>query len=175
MYKESKQVVGSLLHYLTQHHEIISKIFLHKFTYFLSTQGIPLGLRFEPYTYGPYSFDLAKIIRDMEFWDEVEDKNNQIKEVDLNSYEPFSEEEAALISDRLTDFKKIVGKLTFHNLELFGTVLYCADVLCASGHPLTDDAILEEFYSWKGKRYSENEIISTFRKVKPYVMHQEVA
>ena len=165
-----KQVVANVLKTLASKEIKPTKILLHKFIYFLSTQGVNVGFRFEPYTYGPYSFDLSSTIGSMAFWDEVEEKGTTVTALNLEKYQDADANELQQLTENLEKFLTVVPpkNFTFDNLECVGTVLYCAEVLSKHGKEPTTQAVIEEFKAWKGKKYSEESIKDCYNRLKPY-------
>ena len=162
---QQKQLVADILRVLESHSIHITKIFLHKFIYFLTIQGIP-GFRFEPYTYGPYSFNLANTIGSMIFWDEIQDDGDNMKILNLDKY-PKNKELEAKIDDKYLLFNTILNKdYSFSSLECFGTVLYCMDVISNSSDKISKIEVIDEFKQWKHDRYKDNDIISVYNKIK---------
>ncbi|UQZ90398.1 hypothetical protein C4J81_14760 [Deltaproteobacteria bacterium Smac51] len=127
---------------------------LHKFLFFMDFMGLPTGLRFEPYTYGPFSFDLANNLDFMCLSGEISftgNNYNTITEVkDLNFCQ--------VITDYYDRFVQSVGELSFSALECVGTLLYCVLALKKSGGGLGDGQIIEEFKKWKGDKYTDDTI-----------------
>lgn len=171
MSDKCKQVVANILETLASKEVKPTKILLHKFIYFLSTQGVNVGFRFEPYTYGPYSFDLASTLGSMAFWDEIEEKGATIEALNLKKYQDADAEELQIISENLEKFLTILPKEshTFDNLECVGTAMYCAEVLAKHGKEPTEEAVVEEFKAWKGKKYPEDIIRNSYQRLEPYL------
>lgn len=162
---QQKQLVADILRVLESHNIHTTKIFLHKFIYFLTIQGIP-GFRFEPYTYGPYSFNLASTIGSMIFWDEIKDDGKNIKILDLNNY-PKNKELENNIDNKYLLFDKILDTdFSFKSLECFGTVLYCMDVISNSSDRISKNEVIDEFKQWKHDRYNDDDIIAMYNKIK---------
>lgn len=169
MSNESQRTVASVLRILHQQGVALEKIVLHKFIYFLNTQRVTTGFRFEPYTYGPFSFDLASTIGNMHFWDAIKENKYDVEIVNLNSYPPLPPDQEKRISLLLKVFEGIVGTFDFRNLECAGTALYCAENLSLRGIRVTEESVEKEFKAWKGERYSSEEIQGMFRRLKPYL------
>lgn len=149
----------------------LDKVFLQKFIYFLNTQGAQTGFRFRPYTYGPFSFELANTIESMAFWDAIEEGKTEIKILDLSGCEPFEKKEKyEKMTALLDEFVDVLSAdFSFKNLECVGTVLYCAQALSFAGEHVTEDSVVSEFKQWKGKRYPEGQIKHAFQKLLPYL------
>ena len=170
MYEQQKKVVATVLKALDAKKISAEKIFLHKFIYFLSTQNIKTELHFEPYTYGPYSFDLQKTLNNMAFWNEIEDNKNSIIFKDIEKYVDSSR--LTQVSDMLNKFLDALGDVSFASLEKAGTVLYCVQTLLYKKEVPSSVKVLQEFKAWKGSRYSDAEISQTFEKLQPYIPQQ---
>lgn len=168
MQDNHKQLVADLLSFFKRKGIQADKVLLHKFLYFLQTQGMLTGFRFEPYTYGPYSFDLARTLRSMDFWDEIEDGKSIVSIKDLSNYSSSPERQEKL-DTLFQQFKTITGELSFRNLECTGTVLYCAEVIRSLGDDPTSERVAEEFKAWKGNRYSDQEITGVYERLRPYL------
>lgn len=171
MNDKCKQIVANILNTIAYKKIKPTKIFLHKFIYFLSTQGVNVGFRFEPYTYGPYSFDLSSTLGSMAFWDEIVEKGTSVEAVNLDRYQAANPDDLRNISENLDKFLTIIpaSKLTFDNLERVGTALYCAEVLAKHGKEPTEDAVVEEFKAWKGKKYPEAAIKESYESLKEFL------
>ena len=165
-----KQVVANVLETLASKEVKPTKILLHKFIYFLSTQGMNVGFRFEPYTYGPYSFDLSSTLGSMAFWYEIEENGTTVTALNLEKYQDADANELQQLAEKLENFLTVLPQKepTFDNLECVGTVLYCAEVLVKHGKEPTEHAVIEEFKAWKGKKYSEENIKDSYQRLKPY-------
>lgn len=164
--EQEKTFVAAVLQVLAESHIQTSKVLLHKFIYFLDTQGINTGFRFEPYTYGPYSFGLASTLGSMDFWEEIKENREKISILDLQKY-PVDDNLKRTLKDKLSLFRNIVGDFSFSNLERIGTLLYCAQVLKNYGEELTELSLKEEFKAWKKNRYQDAEIHDAYEKLKP--------
>lgn len=169
--EQEKNFVAAVLKVLERKNEEPTKVLIQKFIYFLNTQGINTYCRFEPYTYGPYSFQLASTLGSMNFWDEIKEEKEKISIINLNSYN-CEKSLMDLLSKKFDIFKKAVGDLSFANLECFGTALYCANVLKNYGDELTEEAIKTEFKAWKKNRYNDAAIHNTYLKIKDFIYPQ---
>lgn len=130
------------------------KVVLHKFLFFLAYQGIGTGLTFEPYTYGPFSFDLATHVGAMSMNGKITlDGGNYVTTI-----EPDDQDLTTKIEQQLELFEKVVGDFSFRTLECVGTLLYCQMVIKKSGDQTDDVSIIEEFKGWKGSKFSNEEI-----------------
>ena len=156
----ARDIITQTLGILQRENKPSNKIMLHKFLFFSEFMGLPTGMRFEPYTYGPFSFDLANNLHTMSLIGEI--VLNQEDYQNKTSVAPsgLSEKIDALFSR----FSQIAEPFTFEALECVGTLLYCALALKRSGlkrkRPLWDDAILKEFKKWKGSKYTDDFIKS---------------
>lgn len=165
-----KQFVADILAALEEERLPAEKVFLHKFLYFLSTQGVNTGFRFEPYTYGPYSFDLASTLGSMAFWDEIEEKGTTVKALDLGQYKNSDEQFLDVVRSKLKIFLSLTGgSVAFDKLECLGTVLYCAEVIANHGDDPTEQAVLKEFKAWKKNKYPDDQVLQTFRNISDYL------
>ena len=165
----AKSLVVGIIKILETHNVKIQKVLLHKFIYFLSTQNVVKEFRFEPYTYGPYSFDLASTLGSLCFWDAIKETKSHIEVINLDGYDELDEELRIKVENLLRDFQEIVGDFVFNRLECVGTVLYCVQALNFQNLQVTGKTVLEEFKQWKGDRYPDNEVLSDFEKLKPFI------
>lgn len=165
--------IHAILDHLSKDNVPLSKVVLHKFFYYLHTCGVNIGLTFEPWKYGPYSFDLAHSLEELSFWDAVAPSGNNFtitQNADKNS---LSEHEAEHIRKAIRSFKLLSKEdYSFGNMELLGTILYCKTSLLANGISPTEDNIIEEFLSWKGDRYSEENIRKSLPRYKDILTQQ---
>jgi uncharacterized protein YwgA len=121
--------------------------------------------RFEPYTYGPFSFNLARDIERLVFWDEIKDEDNIIT-LDCEVQIDKRKSDIASIKKGFKSFSKITQKnWNFDNLEKIGTVLYCMEVLHNQNMKITLNNVKEEFRGWKGNKYSDEQIREAFQRV----------
>ncbi len=165
----SKDVITEVLLILKEKKISATKIFLHKFIYFLTLTNYVRVFKFEPYTYGPFSFNLAKEIDSMIFWDEVKDINNTIEFIKQDGIRR-NPEIAKDIQSSLDIFLKIIkNNFAFDNLERVGTALYCMEVLHNQKSDTTLPNVTEEFKGWKGNKYTEEEIKETFESIFPHL------
>ena len=142
---------------------------ISKFIYFLTLSSYVRAFKFEPYTYGPFSFNLAKEIDSMIFWDEVKDINNTIEFIGEDNIKgnPKAKEN---FQGSLDIFLKIIkNNFSFDNLERVGTALYCMEVLHSQKSAITLSNVKEEFKGWKGNKYTEGEIEETFNSIFPHL------
>ena len=168
----AKRIVAGIIKVLDKRKVKLQKVLLHKFIYFLSTQGVVKEFKFEPYTYGPYSFDLASTLRSLSFWDAINESKSYVEIVDLDKYSDLADCQSKQIEKSLIDFENIVGEFTFDRLECVGTVLYCAQALDFQNFEVTRDTVLKEFKQWKGNRYPDSQILNDFEKLKPFISIQ---
>lgn len=162
---QQKTFVATVLEILNENDILISKMLLQKFIYFLETQNINTGFCFEPYTYGPYSFSLASTLGSMNFWDEIKENYSSITIINLNNY-IIDDKLKGSIQQKLFQFRDLVGTFDFKNLELAGTLLYCAQVLKNYGEKIDENSLSEEFKGWKQNKYTDLEIHHTYEKLK---------
>lgn len=165
---QEKKFVATVLQVLSERQITASKILIQKFIYFLGIQGINTGFSFCPYTYGPFSFDLASVLGSMNFWNEIKEDYSEIKIININNYciESGMKNEVA---QKLTLFEDIVGTFDFKNLELVGTLLYCTQVLKKYGDKVDEKSVTDEFKEWKHNKYSDFEIHETYKKIIEYL------
>lgn len=166
--EQEKSFVAAVLKVIHDKNEEPTKVLVQKFIYFLNTQGINTYCRFEPYTYGPYSFQLASTLGSMNFWDEIKEEKDKITIMNFSAY-TFDKALVDMLAEKFDIFKNAVGALNFANLECFGTALYCANVLKNYGEELTEESVKTEFKAWKKNRYSDAVIHDTYLKIKNFI------
>lgn len=143
-----------------------TKIYLHKFIYFLTLQNYVKQFKFQPYSYGPFSFNLASDIESMIFWDEVEDKNNIIHLIDDSYREISSNNSLDSIKKSIEEFNVLLdNNYNFDNIERVGTILYCIEVLKRQYSKIDINTVKSEFKGWKGDKYSDSLIENAFGRV----------
>lgn len=139
-----------------------SKIAIQKTMFYLQEKGVPLGLDFEPYSYGPFSRQLMETASEMERSGEVI--------VGRTEYSPGSaycdtlpENERSKIDEHLQRFAETHRHdFSFDNLELYGTVLYCIQALQENGLDADKDSVIREVEQWKGTKYAKSAINSAY-------------
>ena len=145
-------------------HVQVTKILLHKFSYFLSLYAIR-AFKFEPYTYGPFSYDLASTLGSLIFWSELRKEGKQIFVSNIEKYlkDPDTE---GIIERNYEVFEHITGDdFSFDNLECFGTALYCMDVVSSCDKKITFENVSEEFHGWKGSIYDDSRIYTMYKNI----------
>lgn len=164
---ERKKTIANVLRKMKENKIPMDKIVVQKLFYFLDVQGFRLGLRFRPYTYGPYSFELADKLDDMDFWDEIgETRSSYFLKNGIKVYDALTDEKMDKLSLIIQKFMKIVNSnFSFQNMELLGTILYCRESIVFSGEKPTGDLVVKEFKEWKGELYSEEDIRNGFRNL----------
>jgi len=169
MSENPSAIIAKVLIALKENNVPLEKIVLHKFFYFLRTQKVCTEFSFEPYTYGPFSFDLASQLRKMAFWDEIDESKNSIEIKNLSAYDNTPIKDENKINSLLLDFKKIINDFSFKNLECAGTILYCAEAIKYSVNKPTFSKIRDEFIAWKGNKYSDTEIEAMYKRLQNYI------
>lgn len=173
MTNKAKQRLAAVLTILERKDIPLHKAVIHKFLYFLNTQGVWTGFRFEPYTYGPFSFDLAKTLGSMHFWDEIKEGKREIELVNLERYETEDAELNKTIEKHLDNFTSIVDPCDFAQIERFGTILYCAETLANQGQNPTLKRVEKEFLEWKKSGHTEDQIRKMYEKMKAFLPKPE--
>lgn len=150
----------------------LSKINLQKTAYFLKSWGVSLGLRFRPYTYGPYSTDLVKCLSELEFWDCLKLKGSTYEIIDLPNDELDSKETDCIHQCIDVIFDKVIMSRapSFQDMEVLGTALYCRNALIAAGEAVTPEAVVNQFKAWKGQSYAEEIILEAHNKLENALM-----
>ncbi len=163
----SKDFILKVLFVLKARNIQATKIILHKFIYFLTLQNVTRIFKFEPYTYGPFSFDLAKEIESLVFWEKI---NVDKKDVNLVDDVEFDIDDSIFeIGKNIDIFLNITeNNLSFDSLERVGTILYCIEALKRQGVHVNSEVVKNEFRGWKGNKYTDQQIERTFALVSSY-------
>ena len=156
---------------MKEHDIPLQKVVIQKLIYFSEYLGLRVGFRFKPFTYGPYSFDLAEALDHMVFWDSIKETPNGYEIVSPDNYpKEVDSDYSIIIDDILNSFSKAASDdFSFGNMERLGTVLYCVRTLKMLGAAITDEAIIQDFKGWKGNKYTDDEIQKTIDCLKPYL------
>ncbi|AAS97311.1 YwgA family protein [Nitratidesulfovibrio vulgaris] len=168
MADQNEAIVCEMLRAMQAKGVELTKINLQKTAFFLKSWGVSHGLRFKPYTYGPYSKDLAKLLDDLTFWDSLKlDTKTTYSIVDLPEHQ-LSEQDATRIRncvDALYD--NIAGSRNpdFNEMEVLGTVLYCRNALLVAGEEPTEPEVINQFKAWKGQAYTDERIADALRRI----------
>ena len=148
----------------------IGHILLQKFIYFLDYINYNKCYSFKPHTYGPYSPDLASELKIMEYNDEIKYENNDKSNITFgDNFIPIitCTETNDKIKNYYTDFKKLCNEnLSFRNIEILGTLLYCINTLKHYSKDTDNETVINEFRGWKGTKYSYDEINSIYSNLK---------
>lgn len=169
----NRQIVCELLDVMQEHGVELTKINIQKTAYFLTAWGVSLGLRFHPYTYGPYSGELSRCLEDLAFWDNLAKKDDKTYEVrELPERPNLRADDKARIRACVTAlYDAILGKNApgFDEMEIYGTVLYCRNALKAAAEDVTEDAILKQFKAWKGDTYPDAKVRAAIRNLERHL------
>ncbi len=148
----------------------LSKILIHKFMYFLDVQGVRAGLSFEPYTYGPFSFDLTRELESMVFWDEITEEKNYYRIKNFDDYVDLTSDENKKIEELYDKFSTIAdNNFDFKTVEIIGTVLYCANSLKNLDEKVDEPSVIKCFNEWKPEKYSDREIAKFYNKMEKII------
>lgn len=168
MHNSSNDILNYVLSVLSKKEIPLDKIVLQKVMHFLKEMGIPHDFRFEPYTYGPFSSQLAHELGHLVFWDYLSEQENKhgfnlIKQ-------PPCELESKIkhkIESAIDKFSSIVdNQYDFQTMELFGTVLSCYRALEEVGEKPIKRNVVSEFIGWKGNKYSKSKIEDAYARIK---------
>ena len=163
----NKEIFKATLNCLSEKRYELTKILLHKVTYFLKESGIPITYRFTPYTYGPFSFDLMNEMNEMVFWEEIEVDGKKSFKI-TSSIEPaVSSALKVKIEIKIKEFFALIDEdTTFGNLELYGTAIYCYKALLEVNDAVDYGDFHDEFTSWKGReKYLEKDIRRVYSRL----------
>jgi len=163
-----KQVLKHILRLMNEKQIKLAKITIQKIIYFLREVGIPLQYKYEPYIYGPYSSELNSDLRSLVLWEEISCSDNTYTLAEDIKLESVDEQQLNLISQRIDEFSNAIGKdFSFDSMEITGTAIYCHQALKNVGIPPDNENVMSEFKNWKGDRYTDDEILSKYYKIKP--------
>jgi hypothetical protein len=136
--------------------------------YFVDSLTMRSGFKFTPFTYGPFSFDLAEALDEMSFKGDIVSQNNNYMVSSLENY-PSSQEITEKLYEAIDNFSESVGNdFSFKNMEILGTALYCARSLKASGETVTIDSIVNDFKAWKGSKYTDQNVVDVSKHLLRY-------
>lgn len=159
-------VIGHVLKTLRKAKVPPTKILMHKFLYFLDVSGLRAGLRFEPYTYGPFSFDLARELDDLIFWDRIEIEDHGRIRILEDRFPALAQEEQAQVEELYKKFSQMTeGDMGFKSVEIVGTILYCGQSLKSLGESVNEESVLAAFKEWKGDKYPEDDVRRIYENV----------
>jgi len=159
-----KNIIAETIKVLQSRNISLGRIVLQKYLYYLKIHGVPFKAKYSAYTHGPYSFRLARELGDMVFWDELAENGNEYTVKDLSAY-TVDDELKVKISELVDSFARLTNNdCSFHKMELYGTVLYCRQVLKNANEEITETKVVEEFQKWKkGKGYKNKEIVKAYK------------
>ena len=171
MAERQKNILRRVLQRLNENDIPLNKITLQKIIYFLRESGLPVGYRFEAWTYGPFSASLANALNEMTILGEIspneEGYTYSITEMHNIQLDP---DQSVEIENAVDAFLEMVeNKFDFKTMELVGTVIYCHSSLKSVGHDPDEKSLLEEFLGWKGDKYTEQEILKTYRRIRDHL------
>lgn len=163
MQSTKRDTLCALLDAMSAKGVTLTKIAIQKAAYFLSYQGVTVGFKFKPFTYGPYSVDLSQELDDLVFWDHLSVVDKKTYSIDkLPDYDKSKLEKVTEHVDCF--FEKILETKnpTFKDVEIYGTILHCQRALNMLDVEITAESVLEEFKGWKGDRYPDKEIADAY-------------
>ena len=141
----------------------LTKINIQKVVFFLKYSNMPIGYHFEPYLYGPYSFELQTELDDMVLWGEINKngKNYDISDININD-NTLKED----MEEKIEQFIDAVNQnYSFKKMELAGTVIYCISALESIDLNADKDNVIKEFKKWKHEKYTDEEIGDMYDKL----------
>ncbi len=154
----SQKILARALVKLNEMEWPLSKIVIQKVLYFIKTQGLPVDWRFEPFTYGPFSFSLSSELTSMTYAERLEIEGNIYSINDIAGLE-LDQKTSDAVDRAIDGFARIVdGDHSFKTMELFGTVLYCKRALESSLGEVRSEDVIADFREWKEDRYTDQEI-----------------
>jgi uncharacterized protein YwgA len=160
-----KEILKKVLVRLNNSNIPLDKVLLHKLMFFLQETGAPVTYRFEPYTYGPFSFEMMEELNDMNYWNEINILGDRIQIGGDLKYD-LEKEVEDLVDGLIGQFHELVEQdFSFNNLELYGTALYCYRVLQETEDIVTIDDFEKEFTAWKADKFNQQDIQSTYHKL----------
>jgi len=165
---DRKEALKYVLSYLKQHHRQNSKIAIQKTMYFLKESGLPVSYSFGAHTYGPFSKEIMHDADQLEMEDELIIKNVSY---DLGSafQVDLSQDDKDQIEQHIQNFIDLINhNFDFNNLEIYGSVIYCRQILKKFDEPVNLDNVYRELKSWKGSKYSYSDVRPVYESVKDY-------
>lgn len=164
-----KELLKHVLSLMKQKSIPLTKINIQKLVHFLKETGIPLGYKFEPYNYGPYSSELKVDLGSMVLWEELSSVENRYSiNNNFTLDDKVDRDTVNAVSAKLDAFKKAVnGDFSFDSMEITGTVVYCNQALKNVGIYPDEHEVLNEFKSWKGQRYDDIRIKKAYSQISP--------
>lgn len=153
------------------------KVLVQKLAHFLTSLGVTTGLRFRPYTYGPFSKEIMDIMDDLSFWHasdgfRVEKTHYKVPSPFPEDLEPhLPEEEAKNITKLTRDYFDLINNDTnFNNIELYGTTLYCIKALKQEHKDSTptDNDVIRDYIEWKPET-NKDSIKNAYSRIMEYI------
>ncbi len=162
---QKKEILKYTIEHLEHIRKKAQKVTLQKILYYFSLKNIPVSYHFEPYTYGPFSKELAADIDDLSFWDEIKVKGNKIEKGSEFRVE-LSEELRGALKQEIDNFIELVqDNLGFANIELYTTLLYNLRALKEIGKGTDFKTVFNEFKAWKGEKFSTDEVQFAYKRI----------
>ena len=151
--------------YLAKNVGSLGKTALQKLVYFLQEwKDLPLGYRFEFYTYGPFS---AALMGDLDYADSL--KAVQVKPMATGGYTIESGDLNEDIQSRANDFLsdheaairevvRVFGRESAVRLELLATTHYARSYFASRKEPWDDEGIVDTVRSLKPDKFEKSQI-----------------
>lgn len=150
---DSKAIVEAIIDCYISRGVNPSNILLQKTVFYLKFKNIPVGYKFEPKQYGPFSFELSDDIKEIFCSDMMYNR-------DVGSL--FGVDDMrSVIEQYIDDVIYIVDANSFEDVESFGYILYCYMALEKVGIPCKKENVLKEYRCWTGSKikYAQPEVI----------------
>lgn len=156
---EKQILINSVVKILQDNNLKREKIHMQKFISFLSDRIKSVPFHFEIYKYGPFSSELSDELNSMVLWGDlsyIENQYNYEKKsvlLDIDMYEQIEKE--------IIGYSELIGKLSFENMELYGTLFYIVN----HANTKNKDEIIELFCNEKKDKFKIEDIKKSLDKL----------
>jgi hypothetical protein len=167
MKREEKILLNLINNYAIKHGKAIpGKKALQKLVYFSQVEGLVMGFDYVLYKYGPYSYELDSLTKEMEYFEQI--KFNCIN----TSYEVIVVDDVpSLKPEEINKLEAIIeryGVFSPKDLELLSTVHFIATDMAEIYRKKDVHEILNRVKSIKRNKFSWNEIKSAYNKLQEW-------
>lgn len=136
---------------------------LQKFIYFLQeAEGVPLGLQYDMYQYGPYSLGLELMTKEMEATRKL-----IVRMID-DTYQisPYERSTTNETSDAIDGLVQKLGDSRPKELELLASLHYLAALSGYTGTPEGVALLKQKLALWKGTKFTPIEVETAINKLR---------
>jgi len=173
MRREEKMLLNLIKNYtLKQGKAIPGKKALQKLVYFSQVEGLPMRFDYVLYKYGPYSFELDSLTKEMEYFEQIKfnyvNGGYEISVVDdVPSLEPEEINKLEAVIERY-------GAFSPKDLELLSTVHFIVTDMAEIYRKKDVHEILSRVKSIKRDKFSWNEIEDAYNKLQEWRLFEEI-